>query len=705
MTDEGDERELSTNTRKRVLKTFGAASAAGLAGCLGDSGEGNDPTVDGPETDTNDITDTETQSGGAFFEVGGLTPVSPVVEPGDRLTVSAAVTNTGGTRESQVISVRIGDDVLATRTVGTDPGELLPVTFENVTVPDLDPGEYTYGVYSEDDRNTSTVTVESGDGEPRQVDWHRDHDWEEDPEAATTWDNYDTTELLAVDNLMSIDIAPDGRVFYITRGAPTEPKDTFVTYGHGTAEVGWVDPDDDDRSKVALERRVQVGSASKEAGSARELGGQGIALDPEFGENGRVYLYYTPAAENREPVENPYEQFYDGEVTTGYMIVSRFETRGGELLPDTEEELIRIIDQHDSCCHRGGNLQFGPEGDLYVSTGDNGGGPGSGTDPSEALGRDDRRGAHPSEDAARTAGNTADLRGSVLRIMPTEEGGNGPETWYNPNGLYEIPDGNLKESHEAETGEEYATAEFRPEIYAMGFRNPFIISLDEHTGTMFVGDYGPATQWDTDIGPVGLAAWHVICEPAFAGWPFFKGYYPYRRYDYEAGEVGQPFWPDNPRNWSRNNTGIEKLPPVTPATVWQGQDYGRYDGDPADPDDYVEGPAWLDMPRPGEVTWPEVAAGGSANAGPAYRYAESFGDGALDPYFEGKQFLMASWAASSWIGYLTFENDGRIGIDEFLPDHPWRYPTEIKYGPDGRLFVMDYSHSGEGGIHMVEYHG
>jgi hypothetical protein len=179
--------------------------------------------------------------------------VSPIVEPGDRLTVSAAVTNTGGTRESQVISVRIGDDVLATRTVGTDPGELLPVTFENVTVPDLDPGEYTYGVYSEDDRNTSTVTVESGDGEPRQVDWHRDHDWEEDPEAATTWDNYDTTELLAVDNLMSIDIAPDGRVFYITRGAPTEPKDTFVTYGHGTAEVGWVDPDDPDRAAEAAD--------------------------------------------------------------------------------------------------------------------------------------------------------------------------------------------------------------------------------------------------------------------------------------------------------------------------------------------------------------------------------------------------------------------------------------------------------------------
>jgi len=522
---------------------------------------------------------------------------------------------------------------------------------------------------------TSTPTTDTPGDAGGRPDWHRDHDWETDPVGAHDWSNYEVTRLVEVDNLMSMDVAPNGRIFYITRGAP------FVTLGHGTMTVGWIDPESGETG-TALERRVQVGSLEEPENNvpARELGGQAVALDPDFAENGYVYVYYTPAADEREGMENPYEEFYDGEVTTGYMVVSRFEFREGRLIEDTETELLRVIDQHDTCCHRGGNLQFGPDGHLYVTTGDNGGGPGI----------DDRQASHPSRDAARSSGNTADLRGSVLRIRPE------------PDGSYSIPGGNLKEHWEGETGEEFSAEEFRPEIYAMGFRNPFIVSVDERTGALFVGDYGPGGNWDTDRGPVGFATWHVLCEPAFAGWPFFKGYYPYRRQDLETGEPGQPFWPDNLRNDSRNNTGIEKLPPVTPAAVWQGQDYGGYEGRP---EEYVEGPAWLDMPRPGEVTWPGTDTAGSANAGPTYRYSEEYGEAALDPYFEGKQFLMAPWGPDKWVGYLTYDRNGTITINEFLPDHSWGYPTEMKFGPDGRLFVMDYSHSGNGGIDVVAYHG
>jgi glucose/arabinose dehydrogenase len=564
--------------------------------------------------------------------------------------------------------------------VGLAPGAETTVRFDSVVVPDLDPGEYTYGVHSADDRTTSTLTVEGPEND-EPVSWRRDVDWQTDPVGATDWRNYDITRVVSVDNLMSMDIAPDGRIFYITRGAP------FVTLGHGTMAIGWVDPDSGE-SGTALERRVQVGSLEEpESGvPARELGGQAVALDPDFAENGYVYVYYTPAADGRDPIENPYEQFYDGDVTTGYMVVSRFEFREGRLVESTETELLRIIDQQDYCCHRGGNLQFGPDGCLYITTGDNGGGPGI----------DDRQTSHPSNDASRTSANTADLRGSVLRIKPDSDGS------------YTVPAGNLKEHWEGETGESFTDAEFRPEIYAMGFRNPFIVSLDEHTGTLFVGDYGPGGQWDIERGPVGVATWHALCKPAFAGWPLFKGYYPYRRYDYENDEPEQPFWQDNPRNTSRNNTGIQNLPPVTPATVWQGQDYERYDGDSGDEgehDDYVEGPPWLDMPRPGEVTWPGTDTGGSANAGPTYRYSESFGEPALDPYFEGKQFLMAPWGPDRWIGYLTYDRNGTIRIDDFLPDHSWEHPTEMKFGPDGRLFVMDYSHSGQGGVDVVEYWG
>ncbi|MCU4926072.1 PQQ-dependent sugar dehydrogenase [Halobacteria archaeon AArc-dxtr1] len=504
--------------------------------------------------------------------------------------------------------------------------------------------------------------------------WHRDHDpaWgEPDPDAATDWDNYEITELLAVDNLMSIDISPDGRVWYITRGAP------FVTLEHGTSEIGWIDPDTGNH-EIAIELDVQVGALEEpdEHVEARELGGQAIALDPDFEDNGYVYVYYTPPADERDDVQSPYAEWYDGEVDFGYMVVSQFETLNDRIDPTSEVELLRIHEQHDYCCHRGGNLQFGPEGHLYVTTGDDANAIGSTWGP-----LDDSETAHPNFDGRRTSGNTADLRGKVLRIVPENDG-------------YSIPEGNLKEAWESETGDSYTEAEFRPEIYAMGFRNPFIISVDEHTASIFVGDYAPGGGWDTDIGPVGLATWHAICEPANAGWPFFKGYYPYRRWDFESDQPGQPYWPDNLRNDSQNNTGIEDIPNVTPATVWQAQDW----------DSYVEAAPWVDMPQPGEVTWPGVSELGSANAGPAYRYSEAFSEGALDPHFEGKQFLMAPFAPDSWVGYLTYEEDGTVEVNEFLPDHPWQDPTEMKYGPQGRLFMMDYSDIGNGGIHMIEYY-
>lgn len=556
------------------------------------------------------------------------------------------------------------------------------------------------GCLGDDDGDTPTETWTAAETETRQetetatatrthtptpeplATWHRDHDWEQDPEAATDWDTYSITKLLDQGDFMDIELAPDGRLFYITRGQQGTGG------GAGTFEVGYVDPDTGN-SGIVLEHETRLGTDGTPAidTPSRETGGQGIALAPDFAETGHVYLNYHPRFDAMDDVgPTPYDQFWDGEVEQfGYKLVSRWTLQGGAIDPGSEVEVIRIPQQYDSCCHHGGTIEFGPEGHLWISVGDNS----AIASPYSPI--DDRESRHPAYDAARTAQNTADLRGSILRITPEADGG------------YTIPGGNLKEVHERRVGESFSEEAFRPEIFSMGYRNPYVISVDEHTGYPFTGDYAPGYgNWTTgERGPPGIAGFRLICEPDNAGWPFFKGYYPYRRYDHDAGEVGQPYWIDNPRNDSRNNTGIERIPPIEPDLIWQPQ----RDQTGAE---YTDAPAWVDMPQPGELSWNGVGLGGSGgnNAGPAYRYSEEYGETALPPYFEAKQFAITAYGDHRTIWFLGFRADGgllSVDIEEFLPDAPWvgETPHHMEIGPDGRAFVSNYGD----GFYMIEYRG
>ena len=79
------------------------------------------------------------------------------------------------------------------------------------------------------------------------------------------------------------------------------------------------------------------------------------------------------------------------------------------------------------CCHVGGDIDFDAAGNLYLSTGDD-------TNPFDSAGYsplDERTNRNPAYDAQRSAGNTNDLRGKILRIK------------VNANGTYSIPAGNL----------------------------------------------------------------------------------------------------------------------------------------------------------------------------------------------------------------------------------------------------------------------
>ena len=205
-------------------------------------------------------------------------------------------------------------------------------------------------------------------------------------------------------------------------------------------------------------------------------------------------------------------------------------------------------------------------------------------------------------DAQKSSGNMNDLRGKVLRIKP------------NSYGTYEIPDGNLFPKDGSEG---------RPEIYAMGARNPFRISVDSKTVYLYWGDVGPDVGQNGRYGPESFDEWNQARTPGNYGWPFFVGdnkAYPDR--DFAADKVGELFDPARPVNNSPNNTGNEILPPARPAFIW--------------------------YPKGISPVFPMLGKGSnSAMAGPIY-YADKYPENSrvkLPDYYNGK-LLIYEWARS-----------------------------------------------------------
>ena len=248
-----------------------------------------------------------------------------------------------------------------------------------------------------------------------------------------------------------------------------------------------------------------------------ELGLIGITLDPNYVSNRWVYLHYNPRGQSNQRV-------------------SRFEMNPNNSL-DMSSEIV-MLDfpvQTEECCHQGGDLEFGPAGNLFISVGDN-------VNPFAASGFapiDERRG-RAAWDAQGTSSNTNDLRGKILRIRP------------NNNGTYSIPNGNLFQSD----------SQHRPEIYVMGNRNPFRMTIDEQTGYLYWGEIGPdANRSESSRGPAGYDEINQAREAGNYGWPYVSGFNePYRDYNFNTRNSGSFFNIGRPRNDSPNNSGAALLP-------------------------------------------------------------------------------------------------------------------------------------------------
>lgn len=148
----------ATDDGVTYTRVAGVQFATGTAG-VGDS----DPVRVGFTQEAN-IVIVGAQPVSAEFAVSDLNPQNVTVTQGDNITVTANVTNDGEVSSTQNVEFSVGGDVVATQTVSLDANETTTVTFENVSTADLAPGEYEHGVFTNDDEETATLTVEAGSG-------------------------------------------------------------------------------------------------------------------------------------------------------------------------------------------------------------------------------------------------------------------------------------------------------------------------------------------------------------------------------------------------------------------------------------------------------------------------------------------------------------------------------------------------------------
>ncbi|MCS7060634.1 MAG: PQQ-dependent sugar dehydrogenase [Anaerolineae bacterium] len=203
---------------------------------------------------------------------------------------------------------------------------------------------------------------------------------------------------------------------------------------------------------------------------ASERGLLSVAFDPDFESNGEFYLYYTTKA-----------LCCVGDVVIARYKVSNPAANTANVIAVTP---ILTIPQPASN-HNGGQLQFGPDGFLYIATGDGGGG----GDPWGSTGNGQ---------------NLSVLLGKVLRI--------------NPRGTitYTIPLSNPF----------LQTAGARPEIWAYGLRNPWRFSFDRLTGDLYIGDVGQDCWEEINFQPANSVGGENY------GWRLNEGFHGFNTANY-----------------------------------------------------------------------------------------------------------------------------------------------------------------------------
>jgi glucose/arabinose dehydrogenase len=366
--------------------------------------------------------------------------------------------------------------------------------------------------------------------------------------------------------------------------------------------------------------------------SDMDEGLHGIVADPAFATNNWIYLAYDPKTDNAPAGPGRW--------------VSRFTLNGNTLDLASEKKILHVEIERNlmgGCCHQGGALAFDAKGNLFWSIGEQS----DYTVMSALTNEADRH-----KNSLRSAGNTNDLRGKIVRIHPEADGS------------YTIPDGNLFPKTLAKT---------RPEIYGMGVRNPFSISVDAKTGWLWEGEVGTdVTAPSADKGAVGYDEINLLTKAAHMGYPYVNGPNdPFMNYDYVNNKALGLFDPDHLVNNSKFNTGLTDLAPAgkpLPALVyWTVQN--KY-----------------------STAYPYGDGRTAAGVGPTYRFNPALSNSTkLPAWLDGKQIFFDHERET--IRFLTLTADQKVGtIEPFMTDVKWSGIVDIQQGFNGSLYVAEYGH-------------
>jgi uncharacterized repeat protein (TIGR03806 family) len=212
--------------------------------------------------------------------------------------------------------------------------------------------------------------------------------------------------------------------------------------------------------------------------STAESGVLSLAVHPDFENNGYVYVTYSMMDHSTR--------------------VSRFQSMDGGLTLDPASEAVIVEHSQLRGTHHGGDMAFGADGYLYVSFGDNNSG-------------------DPPHDAATSflATDPMSRYGKVIRVDVNV-----------PGDGFNVPADNP-----------YANGGGLPEVYAMGFRNPWRFSFDRETDELWLGD--PGEEANGNVGDDGMAnPWEEIDRVVLGGnygWPSFQGTHCYHTCTMEQG--------------------------------------------------------------------------------------------------------------------------------------------------------------------------